>query len=243
MRDFRSELYRRYVSKFKSAQLDRDDDALAAYHAWCAFVYRPLLAPIDRTAPVLELGCGPGDMLEYLDKLGFRSVEGIDISAEQVELAAARGLNARVADVFEHLEARENVYGAILAIDFVEHFTKDELLRLAAMFHRALRPGGTLILQTPNGAGLFPGQIVHGDLTHMTILTPDSMRQWLRTFDFEDLVFRETGPVPKDLVGAVRVALWKVLRFGAAVARKIETGKVQPVWTENMICRCVARKE
>ena len=102
----------------------------------------------------------------------------------------------------------------------------------------ALEPNGYLILQTPNGQGLFPHQVAYGDLTHLTIFTPGSLQQLLRLFGFEHFQFDETGPVPGNLQGKLRGAAWRAVKFVLNLVRKVETGKSQTIWTENMICRC-----
>ena len=240
MADFRTELYRRYVSTFKAKQIERNDAALASYWKWCEFTYLPLLAEVPRDGAILELGCGPGPMLEFLQRHGYGAAHGIDVSEEQVHLAVERGLDARVADVFQFLDADPGRYDAILAIDFVEHFTREELLRLLPAVRAALKPGGCFIVQTPNGAGLLPGAVVYGDLTHLTIFNPGSLEQLFRVTGFNDFTFRETGPVCKNLVGRVRWLLWRLVRLLANGLRRIEVGRSQAVWTENMICRCRA---
>src|SRR5207245_10805832 len=121
---------------------------------------------------------------------------GIDISAEQVELARRRGVRADRVDVFDFLRNPDNGFGAILAVDFLEHLTRDELIRLGPLLFRALLPRGRLMVQTANGAGPFPHQVIYGDLTHMTIFTPQSLAQLLRSAGFVALSFYETGPVP-----------------------------------------------
>ncbi|MGQ0671032.1 MAG: class I SAM-dependent methyltransferase, partial [Actinomycetota bacterium] len=141
---FRDELYGRYVSTFKASDYSKlDGKALRSYFAWCDYKYLPLLERCDRRVPVLELGCGGGLTMDYLKRVGFTSVEGIDISQEQIEVARARGLDVTAADVFEYVDPRQETYGAIVALDFIEHFTKDEVLRLLTSVYRALKDGGT----------------------------------------------------------------------------------------------------
>jgi hypothetical protein len=73
--------------------------------------------------------------------------------------------------------------------DFVEHFHKDELLRLLPLINRALQADGILLLQTPNGERLFSQQVIHADLTHLTIFSPDSLRQLLALTGFDEIRF------------------------------------------------------
>jgi hypothetical protein len=138
--------------------------------------------------------------------------------------------------VFDYLPAQPGTFAAIVAIDVLEHFTRDELVRLAPLLAGALQPGGRLLIQTANGAGLFPGQVAYGDLTHLTIFTPESLAQLLRPCGFRNYVFDETGPIPLRLRGKVDVVLWRLMTALARTARRIETGKHQTIWTENFIC-------
>jgi len=236
--DFRTELYERYVSTFKGAERPVSSADRESYFRWCRHKFLPLFDDLPRDARILELGCGAGDMLEYLGRNGFSAVEGIDLAPEQVQLATERGLNARVADVFDVLGSASGGYQAIVALDFLEHFTKDELMTLVPTLRDALAPGGVLIMQTPNGQGLFSNQVVYGDLTHLTIFIPESFQQLFRLWGFDDFRFVETGPVPDGLKGRLRVVLWRLITRMASVARMIESGKSQAIWTENMICRC-----
>lgn len=235
--DIRATLYDQYVSRFKTAELHRDDRWFRAYWSWCEFKYLPPLSNIDRKEPVLELGCGPGYVLEFLQRNGFTHAEGIDISREQVGLARSRGLRATAADCFAFLK-KPRAYSAIIAVDFVEHFTKEELLRLFPLIFKSLRPGGILLLQTPNGQGLFPGQVVYGDLTHQTIFAQDSLQHILTLAGFRNIRFAETGPVPDTFEGKLRTFLWSVIRGTIRIIRQIEAKNTSKLWTESIICWC-----
>jgi len=236
--DFRSILYSRYgLNRSENSRLN--DDALLSFWVWCKHKYLPLLKGLNHDDPILELGCGHGYILEFLRRNGFSNVEGIDISEQLVQIAIARGLNVKVADVFEYLRySAKDRFSAIIALNFIEHFTKEELMRLMPNIYKALKKGGVLIILTPNGAGLFPHQVVYGDCTHMTIFTPQSLQEILELVGFGNFEFQETGPVPKDFQGKLRVILWKCIKIMANIIRLIESGSTQSVWTENMICFC-----
>ena len=231
--DFRAALYRGYVSTFKGTP----DLTAEASAAWWDHKYLPLLADLDRARPILEIGCGSGGLLAWLGRRGFSNARGIDVSAEQVELARRRGAHAEVADACDYLSQHHARFSLILAVDVLEHFTRDELPGLVRLAYDALQPGGRVLIQTANGAGLFSRQVVYGDLTHVTIFTPESLAQLLRPVGFQDLAFFETGPVPIRVRGKLDVALWSAIKALANMVREIETGKRQAIWTENFICR------
>ncbi|HEX8966684.1 MAG TPA: class I SAM-dependent methyltransferase [Chloroflexota bacterium] len=234
---YQQTLYDRYVSGFKG-NLGGGSGGTESREVWWDHKYLPLLAGLERSTPILEIGCGSGDLLAYLARRGFSGGLGIDISAEQIGLAQARHPGVRVErrDALEYLGEHQAAFGAILAIDVLEHFAKSDLLNLAGLLLAALRPGGRLLIQTANGAGLFPRQVIYGDLTHETILTPQSLSQLLRTVGFANLSFYETGPIPIRLRGKLDTALWAAIKFAASAIRRIETGKRETIWTENFIC-------
>jgi 2-polyprenyl-3-methyl-5-hydroxy-6-metoxy-1,4-benzoquinol methylase len=232
--DFRATLYGRYVSTFKHVRNSNE-----ASSTWWDHKYLPLLQDLERTAPILEVGCGDGRLLEYLAIRDFSNVSGIDISPEQIALAQGRGVRAQCADALTYLTSYESEFGAVIAVDVLEHLTRDELVTLTGRIYGSLRPDGRLLVQTANGAGLFPGQVIYGDLTHQTVFTPESLSQLLTHAGFVNLRFYETGPIPIRLRGRLNVILWRGIKGLANAVRYVETGKRQAVWTENFICRAI----
>jgi SAM-dependent methyltransferase len=228
--DFRATLYGNYVSAFKA------QTSAAPSTEWWDHKLLPLLAGLDRSACLLELGCGDGALLEYLRSRGFVGPRGIDVSPEQVALARARGVPATCGDALSYLQTCDTEFDAILAVDVFEHLTREELVQLAPRVHAALRPGGRLLVQTANGAGLLPGQVIYGDLTHQTVFTPASLGQLLTQAGFSNLRFYEAGPIPIRVRGKLNVALWSAIKATANFVRYVETGKRQAIWTENFLC-------
>lgn len=236
MEDFRVELYAKYVSRFKSFTLT--SEYRAVWRDIYYYRFLPLLKDRDKDEAILELGCGPGYFLEFLKEQGFTNAKGVDISKEQVEVARQRGVDAKVADIFEFLDSSQDNFDVIIAIDFIEHFTREELLRLFSKIYQMLNDNGLLVLQTPNGMGLFSGQVVYGDLTHLTIFNPGSLEQILKLWGFHNFKFYETSPIAVNYKGKVRLYLWKLITYLEYLSKRIETGKVQKIWTENFICVC-----
>ncbi|MEA2187045.1 MAG: hypothetical protein QOK16_2056 [Solirubrobacteraceae bacterium] len=234
--DYRAPYYRSYVSGFsaRNATGSRWNDE--AYMQWCDEHYGSWLASAPRDGPVLELGAGDGSMLAYLQSAGFRDIAGIDISEEQAQIARRLGRPVRVQDVFEALSVPAGTLSGIVALDFLEHFTKAEVGELLGLAASALRPGGFLLVRTPNGQGIFSGQIVYGDLTHATIFTPGSLHQALDVAGFTDVRFSEATFVRRGLRGRLRGIGWDLIRAAANVVRRVQAGKTQEIWSENLLC-------
>jgi SAM-dependent methyltransferase len=238
MPDFRENLYRKYVTKSRTCQPNLSRDLVKVTWEWYEFKYLPLLKGLDCDAPILEIGCGPGYLIEFFKGRGFSNVSGIDISQEEVDSAVKRGLDVKHADAFQFFDSSRDSFSAIIAVDFFEHFNKEEIMELLDKIKNALKTNGRLIITMPNGQGLFSNQIVYGDFTHLSILTPESLKQVLTFLGFDGIRFYETGPAAKNITGIVRLAFWKFIKATANMIRIIETGKTQQIWTENFICFC-----
>ncbi len=235
MKDIREPIYEKYYSAFKKGE-PRERFGFLHLRLWYNEKYLPLLRGFDRNAPLLDLGCGQGFMLRYLKSAGFTNLTGIDISGEQVEKARSSGFNAIKADAFTFLKENENQIEIIVAIDVIEHFKKEELFELLNLIHRALKPGGLFISQTPNGEGLMPGYVIYGDLTHFTILSPLSLTQILTVTGFENIRIRELGPAL--FVHFPLFIGWQFVRLFAIIIKFLEIGRFQKYWTESIICSC-----
>jgi 2-polyprenyl-3-methyl-5-hydroxy-6-metoxy-1,4-benzoquinol methylase len=236
--DFRVNLYSRYISKYKKFIGNEDTGNIKSdykvYKKW----YLSLLRSFSKNANIIELGCGSGYILQFLKHEGFQNLYGIDISVEQIEKAKAKGLNTDVKSVFDFFETNKTKYDIVLALDFIEHFEKNELLNLFAGINKILNENGILIIRTPNGQGLFPGRNIYGDLTHLTIFNPNSLTQILHFAGFYDIKFYETGPVIKNLKGFIRFILWQTIRIFIKAVRIVETGGSEKIYTQDFICTC-----
>jgi len=233
---YREVIYQQYASRFQASGYARAD----VVHHWTN-AYRWYLRdwlPADRAAAILDVGCGGGQMLMALQRLGYTSCAGVDISPEQVERGRAVGLDIRLGGAVEFLAREQKRWDVILGIDILEHLTKDEALEFISAARTALKPGGRLILQMPNPAAPCGMAVRYGDLTHEISLAPDCIRRLLRLFDFEAVECRETGPVPgwKNIAGwfaSFRFVLWwAICRPILAAFDVIETsGRQNKIYT------------
>lgn len=106
-------------------------------------------ADFARTAaagPIADLGCGPGHATAYLRDLGLTAF-GIDLSPQMVEQArtAHPDLSFEVGSMTD-LAMPDGSLGGIIAMNSIQFIPPEELPALFAGFHRALAPGGELML-------------------------------------------------------------------------------------------------
>ncbi|MFN3872707.1 MAG: class I SAM-dependent DNA methyltransferase [Ignavibacterium sp.] len=232
----RNLLYEHYQSGFNSKITRVDKKVLTSLFQHYDVKILPFLKSLNKHSNILELGCGPGYLLDYLKLKGFVNLKGIDISSEQIEIAISKGHNVVVEDLFDYLKKSSDKFDAIFAFDLIEHFTKDELLKLTDIVYNSLNKGGLFFIRTPNGQGIFSGQIIYGDLTHQTIFNPNSLIQLLSNAGFQQVKFFENAPVSKNLIGFIRLLLWKLLRFLLNFLKMIESGGKQDIWTHDFYC-------
>lgn len=146
---------------------------------------------------VADLGCGRGEFLELLRDRGVDAV-GLDASAEMVSLCREKGLRAEHGDLFAFLADRPaGSLGGILCSHVVEHLWPADHVRFARLAAAALRPGGLLIVETPNPKSLIAGAINFPcDPTHLRPVYPETLGFMLERAGFEDVVVEYLAPVP-----------------------------------------------
>ena len=219
--EYRERLYERYAALLGKGGGEQAYSVRQG-NTWLKYVDGWL--PQSKQAAILDAGCGSGRTLDILGHAGYENLHGVDISKDQIVLARKIAPDVDQGDVLEYLEARPESFDLILAIDIVEHLTKDEALSFADGCFASLRPGGRLIVQTPNGSSPFVGANLWGDLSHETCFTPATLTQLLQMCGFTDIEAREQGPVPHGLLSGVRWFLWKLLRLGQLARNVVETG-------------------
>jgi len=224
--DYRQLIYATYVSQKtgKGGQLHSQSE----YKQWAAAARHRLKGwlPTDLSTPVLDMGCGAGYFLYLLDQLGYTDLTGVDLSLEQVTLAKEWCSRAKIihGDIREFLAQNTEIFGLIAGFDIIEHFRKDEILPLLSLISQALRPGGRLILQTPNAESPWMGSIAYLDFTHEWFFTPSSLSDMLRLVGLTGFQARATGPYVHGLKSFVRVVFWNLLRFVLTLWCLAETG-------------------
>lgn len=130
--------------------------------------YLPLL-PQD----VLDLGHGRAEMMELLAKDG-RTVAGVDLDKDMVDLARGKGLDSSQADAIAFLSSEPaDAWSGIFSAQMVEHLEYQSLMKLLAEARRVLKPNGTLVLETVNPHSLVAFRAFWVDPTHRMPLYPE----------------------------------------------------------------------
>jgi SAM-dependent methyltransferase len=151
-------------------------------------------------APVVDLGCGRGEFLELLREAGIES-RGVEGNAHVVRECQEKGLDVVAGDLLEFLQAQPpSSLGGVFAAQVAEHLPPPVLAALLADAHRALRPGGRLVLETVNAASALAfHEVFIRDLTHERPLHPETLRFMAAAAGFAEARIEMRSPVPNDV--------------------------------------------
>jgi SAM-dependent methyltransferase len=189
--------------------------------------YLPLL-PIERRARILDLGCGYGEFLYFLQCHGYRNASGVDLSDWQLEIGRSLGVsNLQRGDAANVLAESPGQFDFISAIDVLEHIPKNEIVALLEGIYLALRPGGRFVCQVPNLAAFY-SPLFYMDFSHETPFTAPSLKQALQLAGFQAIRVLPMGPVVHGLKSAIRSFLWKGITACLRFVQTVEGGLPDP---------------
>src|SRR3954447_25815610 len=148
-------------------------------------------------APVIDVGCGRGEFLLACREAGI-AARGFDTNERSVADLVARGVDASLAGVPGCFANVANAsIGTVVAMHVVEHLPVDALFALFAESSRVLRPGGSLIIETPNAESLAVGASdFWRDPTHLAPRHPAALTLLGREYGFAIDEIRAIHPFP-----------------------------------------------
>jgi 2-polyprenyl-3-methyl-5-hydroxy-6-metoxy-1,4-benzoquinol methylase len=135
---------------------------------------------------VLDVGCGSGGVGRALRVAGATELTGIEIVAEQAELARETYDRVIAAPVEEALAELDGPFDTILCLDVLEHLVDPEHVMRA--LHRVAAPGARLQVSLPNARhiSLIRDLVVRGTFNYTDWGHRD--RTHLRWFTRRDIV-------------------------------------------------------
>lgn len=145
--------------------------------------------PESSEARILDIGCGLGQFLDFLGRVGYTNFLGVDISGEAIDFCKEKGIGkVKLIDDLKEFLAVSGMYDLIVLNDVIEHFSQAKVLSILQKIYEKLNADGTLIVKTGNLASLVGPRIRYGDFTHQLGFTEYSLAQLLKVAKFRDIM-------------------------------------------------------
>lgn len=148
----------------------------------------------NKDAKILDVGCGDGHFLYFLEESGLRNLYGFDISKIRVERAKKlTGFKQRITvSRAEKTKYPDKHFDIVFSSEVIEHIEKPDLLLKEA--NRVLKESGYLIIATPNDEKIKMQRCIHcNKLTpgsaHLHSFTVNSLEKDLKRRGFQCIEF------------------------------------------------------
>ena len=180
------------------------------------------LLPERRSGSIVEIGCGTAMHLSSLAE-GYDQAIGLDLSpamiahceAERLRHPLCERLRFAVDRAEELATQRDGTVDALICVGAFEHIL--DRPRAAAQIHRVLKPGGTFVCLTPNGAYLWYTHLAPALRLETKHLSTDrflTSREWiglLTTAGFDAPAVRSWTFIPRGDMPVLAARLLQVL--------------------------------
>ena len=155
--------------------------------------------------PVVDLGCGRGEMLDLLKKANI-TASGVDVDPGMVRRVLNKGHRVEQRDLLDYLAAQPDAsIGAVFSAQVIEHLPFEGLLEFLRLTLRKLKPDGVLVAETVNPHSHRALKTFWVDLTHNKPIFPEVLVALCRQAGYKEAIVR----FPCGTGGLERDRLWE----------------------------------
>ncbi len=177
-------------------------------------VYLPFVLPLNEIYTdsfALDIGCGRGEWLELLEENNIYSL-GIDMDKGMLEACHNLSLNVKLGEGIEYLKQQDSDSAIVISsFHLIEHISFEDLQTLVSEALRVLKPGGILILETPNPENIkVATESFYLDPTHIKPI-PSSLLSFLAEYYGFARVKVLRLQENKDIINSKNISLMHVI--------------------------------
>lgn len=177
-----------------------------------------LLKELNLTGSILDYGSGKGQFLKLAHSQKFRNLTGTDIMPRPDDLP--QEISWTQTDLNEELPFEKESFDVIVALEVIEHLENPR--HMMRVLNKLLKPGGHLILSTPNNhswrsimtfivRGHFVSFLERDYPAHITALTKIDLK---RLVEEQNLKFVRFDFIPKGLIPGLKGLTWQKISGG-----------------------------
>jgi len=186
------------------AEIQNDSRVLVAMAEYASIL------PSDKTSAILDIGFGGGWFLGACLKLDYNNLSGAEFGIENKGHVAdwKKGtitLHEIETDIGTFLSHHPEQYDFIHMSHVIEHIPKYSLLWTVDALYRAMKPGGILLLRTPNMEGPTPNSSFYVTLAHEYGFCGSNLQSLLDICCFDNIQYHDVvvpRPTLRQRVGA-----------------------------------------
>jgi len=230
----KNKVYNNYLTThpFYSCNRLNSDGSFRFFHA----NYLQFL-PVNKTARILDIGCGLGHFLEYMKSNDYNNFLGVDIAKEQID--HCRKHVTRSVQLINNLNAflkeNKNSFDFILMNDVIEHVQKEEIIETLSLVLASLKKDGKVLIRTVNLKNRWGMAVRYMDFTHTTGFTEESIKQAMLTAGFKNVsLVSEIHPI-YDIKSFVRIFLKRLFEFIYRLEYIASFGAFNPMLSNMLI--------
>jgi SAM-dependent methyltransferase len=146
--------------------------------------------------PVLDVGCGRGELLRLLSDGGI-AASGVEVNPIAVEECRRKGLAVEEGDALAALAHRpDGGLGAVVALQVVEHWPPETIFVFLREARRALAPGGVLIAETINIGSISAWTAFYLDPSHVRPVPAETLAFLAEAAGFVQARIEYHAPLP-----------------------------------------------
>jgi len=133
--------------------------------------------PDDKKAKILDFGCGPGYILQFLKNAGYLNLYGADINVSDSwnELKAAGMQLEQFENAAEYLKSIAGKFDFVIVKDVIYYFKDEEVVSIMQLIKKTLKLGGKILFDIINGSVITGSFTKHKDIDIRLVLTEHSM--------------------------------------------------------------------